>query len=108
MSSARSIAAMASLPQCSCACGTGAGTSLTIFSLAMDAGLLDHLAPLRVVVADQASEVRGRIGRKLDALRRELCLDVGVAEHTRDLGVHFLYDVRRHLGGDEDAEPGID
>src|SRR5207248_11481806 len=106
-SRARSIAAMASLPQCSRVSGTGDGTSRTI-SLATDVGLLNHLAPLDVIVADQFRELRRRIGRKADTLRLKLRLDVGIAEHARHLGVHLLHDLGRHLRWHEDAEPSID
>src|SRR5205085_7693773 len=105
---ARSISAIESLPQVSAACATGAGTSRRIFSLATDIGLLDHFAPLRVVLANKFREVRGRIGEKLDTLRLELRFHVGTAEDTR----HFAVDLARDVGGrlrrHKDAEPGID
>src|SRR3954466_13364043 len=108
MSSARSIAAMASLPQCSAACGTADGMSRMTFSLATDVGLLDDLAPFRVVLANQLREVFRGIGEHLNALRRELRLDLGAGEDARHLGVHLLHDVRRYLRRHEEAEPGVD
>src|SRR6266478_5308295 len=107
MSSARSIAAMPSLPQWSCACGTGAGISRRM-SFATDVGLLDHFAPLRVLVANELREVRRRIGHQLDALRRELRFDVGAAENARHFGIHAIHDLRRRLCRHEQAEPWID
>src|SRR2546429_3965395 len=106
MSSARSIAAMPSLPQWSCAWGTGDGTSRRI-SLATDVCLLDHFAPLRVLVPDEPGEVSGRIRHQLDALRRELRLDVGIAQHAGRLGADALHDLRRHLGRHEETKPRI-
>src|SRR5512138_3355910 len=108
MSSARSIAAMASLPQCSAACGTAAGMSRMIFSLATDVRLLDQLAPFHVVLANQLREVLRRIGQHLDALRRELRLHVRATQYARHLGIHLFHDVRRHLGWHEKAEPRVD
>src|SRR3954464_3706095 len=105
---ARSISAIESLPQVSAACGTGAGTSRRIFSLATDIGLLDHFAPLRVVLANKFREVRRRIGYKLDTLRLKPGLHVRTAEDTRYLTVDFPHDVGRRLRRHKDAEPGID
>src|SRR5258705_2583027 len=107
MSRARSIAAMPSLPQWSCACGTGDGTSRKIFSLATDVGLLDHLAPLLVLRPDEPREVLRRIGQQLDTLRSKLGLDVGHREDARDLAVHFLHDVAGDLRRHEEAEPRV-
>src|SRR6185369_11185589 len=106
--SARSIAAMASLPQCSAACGTAAGMSRMIFSLATDVRLLDHLAPFHVILANQSREVLGRIGHDLDALRRELRLHFRGSQYARHLGIHLLHDVRRYLRRHEEAEPRVD
>src|SRR3954463_15120693 len=108
MSSARSIAAMASLPQCSAACGTADGMSRMTFSLATDVGLLDDLAPFRVVLANQLREVLRRIRYKIDTLWGKPCLDVGTAEHACYFGVHFPDDIQRHLCRHKNAHPGID
>src|SRR3954452_5219859 len=98
---------MASLPQCSCACGTGAGTSRRIFSLATDACLLDDLAPLFVLRAEEAGKFFWRLRHQLDALRRELRLYVVPAQHMCHLGVYFLHDVGRHLRRHEESQPRI-
>src|SRR6185503_13878894 len=99
MSSARSIAAMASLPQTSFESATGTGDSCAI-SVGLDAGFLDDPAPLRVVFADEARELRGRVGHQLDALRPEPGLEVGAAEDLHhlamDLRQHVLRCLRRH------------
>src|SRR4051812_38699993 len=107
MSSARSMAAMPSLPQWSCACGTGAGISRRI-SFATDVRLLDHFAPLRVIGTDESAELLGRVGDELDALRREFRFHVGTAEHAGDFGIHPIHDFGGCLCRHEETEPRID
>src|SRR5436305_10112940 len=106
MSSARSIAAMPSLPQCSAACATGAGTSRRM-SFGTDVGLLDDLAPLRVLVANEFREIRGRVGDELDALRRELRLHFRTTQNTRHFHVHAIDDIGRDLGRHEETKPWV-
>src|SRR5687768_15262219 len=100
MSSARSIAAIASLPQTS-----GEGATLTGLSLTFDACFLDHFAPAGVILPDEARELRGRVGIDDDALRAELGLEIGAVHDLRHLVVDALHDRRRRLGGNEETEP---
>src|SRR6185436_3723087 len=106
MSSARSMAAIASLPQMSCCDGEGTGTSREIseaISVGLDAGFLDDLAPLRVVFADEARELGRRARHQLDALRPELGLEVGAAKDLHHFGVDLRHRVGRRPGGNEQA-----
>src|SRR6185503_11814192 len=111
MSSARSIAAIASLPQMSCCEGEGTGTSREIseaISVGLDAGVPDDLAPLRVVFADEAPELGRRVGRQLDSLRPELRLELGAAQDLHHLAVDLHHHLLRRLRRHEQAEPGIE
>src|SRR5512145_346135 len=102
MSSARSIAAIASLPQSSLCEET-----LTGDSLCTNPGLPQHLAPVRVVIADDLGELRRRAGHDVHALRYEARLDLGGIEDFQHFRVHFGHDVGRCFGRDEKAEPRI-
>src|SRR6187455_2013139 len=102
MSSARSIAAMASLPQISFSTETETGLSGAI-SVGLDAGFLDDLAPLRVVFADEARELGGRVRHQLDALWPEPGLEVGAAEDLHYFRMDLRHHVARCLGRNEQA-----
>src|SRR5687768_5315599 len=103
MSSARSIAAMASLPQTSCCWETATGLSLTL-----DPCFPDHLAPARVVLPDGAVEFGWRVGLDHDALRGELGLELRRVQHLHHVGVDPLHDLRGRFRRNEQAEPGIE
>src|SRR6185295_7931055 len=102
MSSARSMAAMASLPQISFSTETETGLSCVI-SVRLDARVLDDLAPLRVVFADEAAEVGRRVRHQLDPLRAELRLEVRAAQDLHHLAVDLHHDVLRCLRRHEQA-----
>src|SRR5688500_17620081 len=103
MSRARSIAAMASLPQTSCCCETATGLSFTF-----DPRLPDDFAPTRVVFADRACEFGGRIGLDHDALRAELGLQLGRVHDLRAFSVDSLHHLARCLRRHEKPEPRIE
>src|SRR4051812_25921169 len=74
-------------------------------SLALDVRILDELRPFRVVLTDQRSEFRRLVAARLDALRRELCPDVGCRDHLHDLGVPLVDDGRGRAGRRQHAVP---
>src|SRR5229473_7218391 len=96
MSSARSIAAIASLPQLSFCLG-----ELTGRSFSMDVRLSNELPPFGVVLADEARKFGRRAGDDLDALRREPRFQFRGVEDPNDLRIHFRDDVRRNPGRHE-------
>src|SRR5688500_13308638 len=103
MSSARSIAAIASLPHSS-----GEGFTRTGLSLTLDTCFANHLAPARVVFANEVREFLRRIGIDDDALRAELGLELRAVHDLGHLGVDTLHDRRRRLRGNEEPEPRIE
>src|SRR5207302_2300682 len=96
MSSARSIAAIASLPQISLCLGELAGRSFS-----MDVRLSNELPPFGVVFADEARKFGRWVGDDLDALQREPRFQFRGVEDPGDFGIHFRNDVRRNPGGHE-------
>src|SRR4051812_31737606 len=103
ISSARSIAAIASLPHNSFCCGEAAGmsrkSSLATLGLpclfVLDAAVADQLAPARIVLLDEARELRRRAGEHLDALRRQPRLEIRRVEDLHDFAIYFRDDLRR-------------
>src|SRR4051795_13437559 len=71
-------------------------------------GLMDDLAPLRVVLADELREVGRRIRHQLDALGPEPCLQVRAAQDLHHFRMNAPNDFRRRLGGHKEAEPRIE
>src|SRR5207247_3029002 len=96
MSSARSSAAIASLPQISCCWAEATGRSFS-----MDARLPNERSPFGVVFADEARKFGRRAGDDLDALRREPRFQFRGVEDPNDLRIDFRDDVRRNPGRHE-------
>src|SRR5438067_12659910 len=107
MSRARSIAAIASLPQSSFCSGTGTGRSRRN-SVATDSSLLDEFSPLGVVVADEAGKVRGGVGDQLNALLPETRLELRAAQDLHHFVMHAGDDIGRHLGRHEQPQPRME
>src|SRR6267143_1595895 len=103
MSSARSIAAIASLPQISFCLGEPTGRSFS-----MDVRLSNELPPFGVVFADEARKFGRRAGDDLDALRREPRFQFRGVEDPNDFRIHFRDDVRRNPGRHEQPKPWIE
>src|SRR5688572_18392910 len=101
------MAAMASLPHSSFCGETPTGDSWAIL-FSLDPGFSDDLAPARMVFADRARELGGRVGLDHDALRGEPRLELGSID---DLG-GFTMDSAHNLAGrfrrDKQPEPGIE
>src|SRR4051812_24971240 len=102
MSSARSIAAIASLPQTS-----GFAETATGDSFATNSGLLDHFAPAQVVYLDRAHEIGGRVGLDHDSLGGELGLEIRRIDHSRHVRLDAIDDLGRRLCRNEKPEPRI-
>src|SRR5688572_24029794 len=76
-------------------------------SLRLDAGVLDHPAPLGELDFHEIIHLLRRTGKRLEAGRAQLLLDLRAVDDLAQLGVELGDDRRRHVARAKNPRPGI-